>query len=145
VKKSIDLKDKTVELDLIGLYEYKSIELVENHYILIDTLDNKLIGFYFGTESSDENGVSFYKAKMNNLFIEKNNIQFEIGERKLYENTQMKIIKTQSQLDREIEIGISKNILKYSGVKTENGFELKCESKFNDCWKSKMNFKKLTE
>ncbi|WP_298265146.1 hypothetical protein [uncultured Lutibacter sp.] len=137
--------NETIEFDLIGFYEYKSNELAENHYIVIDTLDNKLNGFYFGTESSDEHGVFFYKVKMSKLIIKKNNIQFEIGERKLYENSQMKIIKTQNQLDREILIGTSKNILKYSGVITKSGFELNCESEFNDCLGVKMNFINKTE
>jgi len=146
-KKQNDLKVKSEKVDyqLIGIYESKSIEFIQNNYIIIDTLDNKLNGFYFGTESSGEHGVFFYKTKMSKLIIEKNNIQFEIGERELYENSQMKIIKTKSQIDKEISVGISKNILKYNGIKTDNGFDLNCNSEHNDCWESKMNFIILTE
>ena len=53
--------------DLIGTYVFETPEKSENHYIIIDTLDGKYFGHYFGTEDSGGHGVFFYKNDMQNL------------------------------------------------------------------------------
>ena len=63
-KKSSELK---LNSDLIGIYEYKTPEQSENHYIVIDTLNGKYSGLYFGTEDSGGHGVFFYSNSETNL------------------------------------------------------------------------------
>ena len=53
-KKTAELKTDSNKLnsDLIGIYEHKTPEQSENHYIVIDTLNRKYNGLYYGTEAS---------------------------------------------------------------------------------------------
>ena len=146
-KKTSELKTNSKELnsELIGIYEYKTPEQSENHYIFIDTLNGKYNAFYYGTEDSGGHGVFFYGNGIKNLYIEKNKISFEIGTRELYETTRMRIVKHKRDLEKDSTIGISKGQLKYSGEISKNGFKLNCESEFEYCWENKLNFEKLTE
>ena len=131
--------------DLIGIYEFKTLEKSENHYIAIDTLNGKYNGIYFGTEDSGGHGVLFYGNDMENLNIEKNKISFEIGTRELYETTRMRIVKHKRNLEKDSTSGISKGQLKYNGEISKNEFKLNCESEFKYCLEKKLNFKKLTK
>ena len=146
-KNTAELKiiSEKLNSELIGIYEYKTPEKSENHYIVIDTLNGNYNGLYFGTEESGEQGVFFYGNGMENLNIENNKISFQIKKRNLYETTRFRIVKHKRELERDSTIGISKGHLKYSGVISKNGFKLKCESEFGYCWENELNFEKLTE
>jgi hypothetical protein len=50
--------------DLVVVYEYKSAEKSENHYIVFDKSDAQLKGFYFGSEDGKGHGIFFYAADM---------------------------------------------------------------------------------
>ena len=65
-KKTSELKtdSKKLNSELIGIYEYQTPEQSENHYIVIDTLNGKYNGVYFGTEDSGGHGVFFYGNEM---------------------------------------------------------------------------------
>ncbi len=130
---------------LIGIYEYKTPEQSENHFIVIDTLNGKYSGLYFGTEDSGGHGVFFYGNTMENLHIENNKISFEIGKRDLYETTRFRIVKHKRDLKKDSTSGVSKGQLKYSGEILKSGFKLNCESKFGYCWENELTFEKLTE
>ena len=146
-KKTSELKtdSKKLNSELIGIYEYNTPEQSENHFIVIDTLNGKYSGLYFGTEDSGGHGVFFYGNGMENLNIENNKISFEIGKRELYETTRMRIVKHKRDLEKDSTSGISKGQLKYSGEISKSGFKLNCESDFGYCWENELNFKKLTE
>ena len=146
-KKTMELKTDSEKLnsELIGVYEYKALEQSQNHYIVIDTLNGKYSGLYFGTEDNSRRGILFYGNEIKKLNIENNKISFEIEKRKLYENTQMRIVKHKKDLEKNSTIGISKGQLKYRGEILKSGFKLKCESEFGDCWDYEMTFEKLIE
>ena len=146
-KKTAELKADSNKLNpnLIGIYEYKTPEQSENHYIVIDTLNGKYSGLYFGTESSGGHGIFFYGNGMENLNIENNKISFEIGKRDLYETTRFRIVKRRRDLEKDSTSGVSKGQLKYDGEILKSGFKLKCESEFGYCWENELNFEKLTE
>jgi hypothetical protein len=131
--------------ELIGIYEFKTSEPRENHYITIDTLNGEFAGLYFGTEDGKEHGISYYGNKLENLIIKKNKIQFEIGKRNLYESTLFRIVKHKRELENDSIIGVSKSRLKYKGEILKNKFILNCESEFQNCWKKELTFEKLTE
>ena len=146
-KKTAELRTDSNNLnsDLIGIYEYKTPEQSENHYIVIDTLNGKYNGLYFGTEDSGGHGVFFYENGMENLNIENKKISFEIGKRDLYEITRFRIIKHKRDLEKDSTSGVSKGQLKYSGEITNSGFKLNCDSDLGYCWENELNFEKLTE
>ena len=131
--------------DLIGIYEYKTPEQSENHYIVIDTLNGNYNGLYFGTEDSGEHGVLFYGNGMENLNLENDKISFEIGKRNLYETSRFRIVKNRKKIEKDSTSGVSKGQLKYNGEITKNGIKVNCESEFGYCWENEMNFEKLTE
>jgi hypothetical protein len=127
---------------LVGIYEYKSAVKSENHYIVFDKIDGQLKGFYFGTEDGKGHGIFFYSTDMANLTIDKEGkIEFEIGDRRLFETTQFKIVKHESQRDEPI--GRSRGVLKYKGQISEDKIQLTCESEFHDCWTSDLIFEKV--
>ena len=144
-RKTSELKadSKKMNAELIGIYEYKTLEQSENHYIVIDTLNGEYSGLYFGTENSSRHGILFYGKKKKKLNIENDKISFEIGKRELYENTQMRIGKLNVDLEKKSIIGISKGQLKYRGELLKSGFKLKCDSEYGDCWDYEMTFEKL--
>jgi hypothetical protein len=146
-KKTSELKtdSKNLNYELIGIYEYKTLEQSENHYIVIDTLNGKYSGLYFGTENSSRHGILFYRNEIKKLNIENNKISFEIEKRELYENTQMRIVKHKRDLEKNLINEISKGQLKYIGEISKSGFKLKCKSEYGDCWYYEMTFDKLTE
>ena len=141
----IVVKSEKLSADLIGIYEYKTPEQSENHYIVIDTLNGNYNGLYFGTEDSGGHGVFFYGNGMENLNLENDKISFEIGKRNLYETTRFRIVKNRKNLEKDSTYGVSKGQLKYNGEITKNGIKVKCESEFGYCWENEMNFEKLTE
>ena len=134
---------KTVDYEIIGVYEYQLENNRVNHSIFIDTVDTKLVGFYFGTEDGKGHGVFHYGNPLLNFKLTDNKIEFEIGQRELFETTRNKVVKADEKPKKEIAVGISKSPLKYSGELTEFGFKLNCESEFKDCWDDKMEFKKV--
>jgi hypothetical protein len=132
----------TDKQDFIGIYEYKSAEKSENHYIVFDKIDGQLKGFYFGTEDGKGHGVFFYAVDMTNLTIDKEGkIEFEIGDRELFETTQFKIVKTEKQRDESV--GRSRGLLKYKGQIHEDKIHLTCDSEFQDCWTKELTFEKV--
>ncbi|REG86289.1 hypothetical protein [Winogradskyella sediminis] len=137
------LETQLVDNEIIGVYEYQAENKEENHSIFIDIVDNKLVGFYFGTEDGSGHGIFHYGNPLLNFKLTEKEIAFEIGQRELFETTRNKVYKADEKPKKEIAIGISKSPLKYSGQLTELGFELNCESEFNDCWENKMEFKKV--
>lgn len=128
---------------LIGIYEYKTKVKNENHFIVLDSINGKLVGSYFGSENEEEHGIAFYENTMEHLKIEKNKISFEILNRELFAKSQFTIVKNNSQ--KEKSIGLSKTKLDYSGKITNTTIELNCESKYGDCWEQKIKFVKLNK
>ena len=114
------------KLDFIGIYEYKTPEQSENHIIVIDTLNGKYNGLYFGTEDGSGHGVFFYGNRIENLNIEKNKINFEIGKRDLYKTTRFRIVKHKKSKIKDSLIGTSKEKLKYSGEISKKEIKLNC-------------------
>ena len=148
-KKASELKtiSKKLNADFIGIYEYETSEQTENHYIVIDTLNGKYNGLYFGTEDSGGHGVFFYENGMENLNLQNGKISFEIRERDLYQTTRFRMIKHRNRrsLKKDSTSGISRSELKYSGEIDSNGFNLNCESEYGDCWNNEMRFKKVNK
>lgn len=142
-EKSQKNKLNQIDLEIIGVYEYQTDIESENHLIFIDTVDTKLVGFYFGTEDSSGHGVFHYGNPLLNFKLTENEIGFEIGQRELYETTRNKVYKPSQKPKTEKPIGLSKSHLKYSGKLTEFGFNLNCESEFQDCWQNQMEFNKI--
>jgi len=72
----------------IGVYEYvypyNTDDLIENHFIVLSKVDNKLTGYYYGT--SDEFDLAregyipaFFVSKMDNLKIKGDTITFKLN------------------------------------------------------------------
>lgn len=77
-----------------------------------------------------------------NLTIDKEGkIEFEIGDRKLFETTQFKIVKIENQRDESI--GLSRGLLKYKGQINKGKIQLTCDSEFQDCWTNELIFEKV--
>ena len=138
-----NLETQLVDNEIVGVYEYQTENEEENHSIFIDIVDNELVGFYFGTEDGSGHGIFHYGNPLLNFKLTENEIAFEIGQRKLFKTTRNKSYEADEKPEKEIAAGISISPLKYSGKLTEFGFELNCESEFQDCWESKMEFKKV--
>ena len=137
------VQSKKINISLIGTYEYKSENIKENHFIIIDTLNGKFIGKYYGTEDGSGHGVFFYENEMKNLNLEHDRISFGIEKRDLFQTTRLRILKQKSKSKLENSVGISKTVLNYGGKITTEGFELNCESKYGDCWEKEMKFVKV--
>lgn len=138
------VKSEIVNPEYLGIYGFKSAKSTESHYLTIDTLNGNYIGLYFGTEKGNENRILHFGNRLENLIIEKNKIQFEIGERNLYKSTLFRIVKHKSELANDSIIGVAKNRLKYKGVVLNGGFKLNCESEFQNCWVKELTFEKIT-
>lgn len=131
----------TTTPDLVGIYEYKSREQSENHYIIFDNVDGQIKGKYFGTHDGKGHGVFFYKADVEKLKIEdKGEIEFEIGDRLLYETTLFKI----KDPSPDSAIGRTRDILKYKGQLDNNKIKLTCNSEYYDCWDKELTFEKIS-
>jgi hypothetical protein len=89
-------------------YEYDTEDLIEDHYIVLETVDSKLQGRYYGT--SDDFDVAregyypgFYVSNMNNLNIKDSEISFNI---KLSESDMFsKPVKLEYKTSKEVPIG----------------------------------------
>ena len=134
-------QNSKLHFSLIGFYEYKTEEKNENHYIILDSINGKLIGKYYGSENEGEHGIAFFENNMENLKIDNTKISFEISNRELYARSQFVIVKNNSK--KEKSIGLSKTKLEYSGKINGEIIELNCESKYGDCWEKKITFIKL--
>ncbi len=127
--------------DVVGIYEYKSAEKSENHYIIFDKVDGEIKGKYYGTHDGKGHGVFFYKADIEKLKIgDKGEIEFEIGDRLLYETTQFKI---KDPLP-DSAIGRTRDVLKYQGQFDKDKIKLACDSDFYDCWDKELTFDKIS-
>ena len=72
---------------IAGIYKYiyphSTKDLIENHYIKLEEINDKISGFYFGTsddfdEMREGNLPGFFKAKMLNLKLKNLTIEFNI-------------------------------------------------------------------
>lgn len=146
-KKASEIKTepKKLNTELIGIYEYKALKQSENHYLVIDTLNGKYSALYYGAEDNSRFGILFYKNEIKKLTIENNTISFEIGKRELCENSLMKVVKQERNLEKKSIIAISRGLLKYNGELLKDSVKLKCQSDYGDCWDSEMTFEKLTD
>lgn len=126
----------------VGVYEFATAVEQENHYIHIDQVNDKFVVYYIGSESNGEHGVFFYKTKVSNFIFNEDEFSFEIRQRDLYLNSQSIFI-DRDRSRREEPVGVSKDILKYSGTLSKAGIELTCESEYNSCWQSKLFFKQI--
>ena len=70
-----------------GVYEYvypdNTSDLIENHFIILTTVDNKLTGYYYGTSDEFDEAregylPAFFVAKMDNLLIKGDTIRFTL-------------------------------------------------------------------
>jgi hypothetical protein len=126
---------------LTGVYEYQSSEESENQYIVLDKVDGQIKGKYFGTEDGKGHGVFFYENTMEKLTIDENgNIEFEIGDRFLFEENQFK----KHKKNPDMSPGRSSRTLKYKGRITGDKIELTCDSDFYDCWDTKFVFSRIS-
>lgn len=133
----------SINYEAIGVYEFKTENEEENHLIFIDTVETKLVGFYFGTEDSGGHGISHYANPLTNFKLTDTKIEFEIGKRELFDTTRNKTYKANEKPKKEFATGSSKSVLFYSGKLTEFGFKLNCHSEFGECWSEKLDFKKI--
>lgn len=65
------------------VYEYSSEELSENHYIVLEQINDKLVGRYYGTSDDFDDAregylPGFYVAEIKDLKISGNNINFKL-------------------------------------------------------------------
>ena len=113
-----------VDNEIIGVYEYQTENKEENHSIFIDIVDNELVGFYFGTEDGSGHGIFHYGNPLLNFKLTENKIAFEIGQRELFKTTRNKVYEADEKPKKEIAVGISKSVLKYSGkLKSKESIE----------------------
>lgn len=70
-----------------GVYEYvypdNTPDLIENHFIVLSTVNNKLTGYYYGTSDEFDEAregylPAFFVAKMDNLLIKGDTIRFTL-------------------------------------------------------------------
>lgn len=143
IKPERTLPERTLN-EVIGIFQHKTSKQSENHVIVIDTLNGKYSGLYYGTEDSGEHGVFFYENSMENLKIENDRISFEVGKRDLYESNRFRILNPKRNPGKDSISGVSKGKLKYKGEITKSGIKVNCESDIGYCWKNELNFEKLT-
>lgn len=85
----LDTKNKPEDTERIiaGTYEYvypdNTSDLIENHYIIIDKIDNKYVGRYYGTSDEFDDAregyyPGFFVADMENLEIKNDTIRFRL-------------------------------------------------------------------
>ncbi|NOT75285.1 MAG: hypothetical protein HOP08_10175 [Cyclobacteriaceae bacterium] len=123
-----------------GTYEFKSEEPSENHYIVLTSGEGKLKGKYYGSEDGKGHGIFFYKADLSNIRLFANgNIEFEIGERVLFEKSLFTVKNTSPQS----AIGNSRDPLRYKGTIAGNKITLICQSESDECWKEELVFLKI--
>ena len=133
-----------LNIEFIGVYEFKTLERTKHHLIIIDTLNGKYNGLYYGSEDGNgDDDALFYGTYIENLSLNNNKISFEIGERNLYETTRFKIIKNKSHIGKDSIKEVSDSQLKYRGLISKKGLKLNCESEYGDCWENEMYFEKL--
>lgn len=79
----IDAYDK-----YIGVYEYvypyNTDDLIENHFIVLSKVDNKITGYYYGTSDEFDHAregyqPAFFVSKMDNLEIKGDTIKFKLN------------------------------------------------------------------
>ena len=82
-----DNQIKNKKDNFIGVYEYiypdNMPDLIENHYIVIDTFHNQLTGYYYGTSDEFDEAregylPAFFVSKMQNLKIMNDTIYFTL-------------------------------------------------------------------
>ena len=130
----------TASIDYAGTYEFKSGEPEENHYIVIVSIGGQISGEYYGSEDGKGHGIYFFKNKMENLKCDNNgNIEFEIGDRKLYDVS----LFNKKHSDPETSNGTSRSPIKYKGKITKDTIEVTCTSEFYDCWTDNFIFQRL--
>lgn len=78
---------ENTKITIVGTYEYvypyNTADLIENHYIIIDKIDNQYVGRYYGTsdefdEAREGYYPGFFVADMENLKIENDTIRFRL-------------------------------------------------------------------
>ncbi|WP_452220251.1 hypothetical protein [Lacinutrix salivirga] len=138
-------ESKKINLEIRGIYELKSSKKTEKHFIIIDTLNGKFAGSYFGTENKNQYGTAHFSNSLEHLTIEKNKIKFEIGKRNLYKSTLFRIAKFESDLENDSIIGVSEYRIKFKGKLFKNGFKFICESEMQNCWDKKLTFEKVSK
>lgn len=66
------------------VYEYNTVDLNENHYIILKMNNNVIVGRYYGTSDDFDNAregylPGFYVAEMKDLSILNNNLSFSMS------------------------------------------------------------------
>jgi len=78
---------ENTEITIVGTYEYvnpdNTADLVENHYIVIDKIDNHYVGRYYGTSDEFDDAregyyPGFFVTDMKNLDIINDTIRFRL-------------------------------------------------------------------
>ena len=76
------------EVEIIGTYEYiypnNTSDLIENHYIVIDKINDKYIGRYYGTSDEFDHAregyyPGFFVTDMDDLEIKNDTIRFKLS------------------------------------------------------------------
>ena len=133
---------KTVPDYIIGFFEYQASGLDRNQYILIDTLQNNVYGLYYRTEPKRGKGQWYYANSLTDLQINKKQINFELGDRKLFSSRPVSPGKRSMNLPLDNGRKETKT-LHFKGRYTDIGLELECTSPINDCPAKSMVFKRI--
>ena len=131
-----------IQKHLIGFYEFQAKSGGRNQYILLDTLKGKYYGIYYRTESKRGKGQWYYANSLANLTVNKDEIRFELGARKLFRSKQVTPGKKIRSLPEEPS-SINNETIKFNGMIQKGLLQLSCESAKGDCPAESMVFRKI--
>ena len=131
------------QLRILGFYEYQAPSGGSNHFILIDSLNNKYYGIYYRAEPKRGKGQEYYANSLSRLQFKGDTISFVLDERKLFNSRPVRPGKKTATNTPEIPIAVNRNSLKFSGVFNSEDLKLRCASYNGNCPEQLMFFKKI--
>ncbi len=131
------------QLNILGFYEYQAPSGGSNHFILIDSLNNRYYGIYYRTAPKRGNGQEYYANSLSRFKFEGDSISFVLDERKLFNSRPVRPGKKTAANMPDIPLAVNRNALKFSGAFNREDLKLRCVSHNGNCPEQHMFFKRI--